>query len=257
MGLRWLPRLLLGFAKASALGFAKASALAVASASALAVASSSALAGGFSVLPTRVQLGSDRGVQSVLLTNTSSQTVTVESQVLVWPEGAGGQQASDVVVTPAVLTLPPGQRMRVRIGLLRAGDGKAERAYRLYFTELPAPAPLQAAGIGVRLRIGIPIFVVPQQANPQSLRWQLQPGGTGLEIEAHNPGNVHARIADARLVDGTDAAALTLASPYVLAGARVRLPMPTALANPPTAASALRVRWMDGDDARDGALAAP
>lgn len=218
-----------------------------------------AQAGGFSVLPTRVQLSGERGVQSILLTNTSSQTMTVETEVQVWPEDASGQQGSDVVVTPAVLTLPPGQRMRVRIGLLRAGDGKAERAYRLYFTELPAPAPLQAAGIGVRLRIGVPVFVAPRQPQPLPLQWQLHAGSEGLEIEAHNPGNVHARIAEPTLVAGAQTAPLAVARPYVLAGARVRVPLPAPLAslNPPAAGVALRVRWMDGDDARDSALALP
>jgi P pilus assembly chaperone PapD len=91
----------------------------------------SAWAGGLSVLPTRLDLGANKGLQSVLITNISAQAVTVETQVLVWPEGAAGQQANDIVVTPAVLTLPPNQRMRVRVGLLRPAGGDVERAYRL------------------------------------------------------------------------------------------------------------------------------
>ncbi len=215
-----------------------------------------ALAGGFSVLPTRVTLAAERAVQSVMLTNTSAQTVTVESQVVVWPEGADGQLAADVVVTPAVVTLPPGQRVRVRIGLLRGGDGAAERAYRIYFTELPAPAPLQGAGIGVRLRVGIPVFVVPLLAQPQPLQWRALHGNEGWQLEAHNPGNVHARMAEPALVAAGQTQRLESPSPYVLAGAVLRMALPAGAA-PPQPVQNLRLRWMDGDDARDSAVALP
>ncbi len=210
-----------------------------------------ATAGGLSVLPTRLDMAQDRGVQSVLLTNTSAQTVTVETQVLVWPEGAAGQQASDVVVNPAVITLPPNQRMRVRVGLLRAGGGEVERAYRLYFTELPALSPLQGAGIGVRLRVGIPVFVAPLKAQPQALQWSASMGPQGWELEARNVGNVHARVTSPALVIDGRPQGLSAPSPYVLAGAGLKLPVG---AQWPAGA---RVRWMDGDDERESAVASP
>lgn len=216
---------------------------------------SGAQAGGFSVLPTRIQFSAERGVQSVLLTNTSAQTVSVESQVLVWPEGAPGQLASDVVVTPAVVTLPPGQRMRVRVGLLRAGDGKAERAYRLYFTELPAPTPLQGAGIGVRLQLGLPVFVAPRERQPQALQWRRLPQREGSDVpllEVFNPGNVHANLVQARVASGADQWPLNLTGLYVLAGLRLQVSLPQELA---ARNEAWQVRWMDGEDAREAAVA--
>lgn len=208
-------------------------------------------AGGFSVMPTRVQLGGDRGVQSVVLTNTSAQTVTVESQVLVWPDGAAEQQSSDVIISPAVATLPPGQRVRLRIGLLRPGKGLKEHAYRIYFTELPAPAALQNAGIGVRLRVGIPVFVAPLQAEPQALRWTWAADSPALEV--HNPGNVHARLQAPTVDDVGRPVVLDSASLYVLAGTRLRIPLPPGWQ--PAVGS--RLRWRDGDDEREGTLALP
>lgn len=225
-----------------------------------------AVAGGFSILPTRLNLAAERAVQSLMLTNTSAQTVTVESQVLVWPEGAPGQLASDVVVTPAVLTLPPGQRMRVRVGLLRGADGRSERAYRIYFTELPAPAPLQGAGVGVRLRIGVPLFVAPKTAQPKALVWRAEQDERGWQLSVHNPGNVHARVVNPSLVLAAAPAApepppLPLASgtPYVLAGATLRIALPPGLAPgvlQGAAPNAARVRWLDGDDAYEATLPA-
>lgn len=206
-----------------------------------------AWSGGFSILPTRVALGSERAVQSVVLTNNGDQTVVLESQVQVWPEGAAGQRVDDLVVSPAVLTLPPGERVRVRIGLLRPSAGAAERAYRLYFTELPTASPLQSAGIGVRLRIGIPVFVAPQQPAPQPLRWEFGSDADGAYLRVSNQGNLHWRVAEpALLLDGAAPVALPLPMPYVLAGTALRLPLPDGT---PVAAG-LHVRWRDGDDVR-------
>jgi fimbrial chaperone protein len=210
-----------------------------------------AWAGGLSVLPTRIDLGSGRAVQSVLLTNTSAQTVTVETQVLVWPEGANGQLANDIVVTPAVVTLPPNQRMRVRIGLLRASASDVERAYRLYFTELPAPAALQGAGIGVRLRVGIPVFLAATRVQPEALQWSAQQGPDGWTLEARNGGNVHTRIGRPALLRDGQTAPLDLPSPYVLARSMLRMPLGEGVV-PGT-----RIRWLDGDDERESAVALP
>jgi fimbrial chaperone protein len=208
-------------------------------------------AGGLTILPTRIDFAPGRGVQSVLLTNTSAQTVTVETQVLVWPEGAMGQLANDVVVTPAVVTLPPNQRVRLRIGLLRPTTSPTERAYRLYFTELTAPAPLQGAGIGVRLRIGIPVFVPPAQVQTQALQWSAHQDTEGWWLTARNDGNVHTRIAQVRLVGVEAQRRIELPGNYVLAHSNLGIPLPGSVA------SDMRVRWMEGEDEREAALVAP
>jgi fimbrial chaperone protein len=208
-------------------------------------------AGGLTILPTRIDFGASRSVQSVLLTNTSPQTVTVETQVVVWPEGAMGQLANDVVVTPAVVTLPPNQRIRLRIGLLRPAVTATERAYRLYFTELAAPSPLQGAGIGVRLRIGIPVFVPPAQIKTEPLQWSTHQDAEGWWLTARNDGNVHTRIARVRLVGPAAPRHVELPGNYVLAHSSLGIPLLGSVD------SDMHVRWMEGEDEREGALVAP
>lgn len=208
-------------------------------------------AGGLTVLPTRVDFGANRGVQSVLITNTSAQTVTVETEVQVWPEGAPGQLANDVVVTPAVVTLPPNQRMRLRIGLLRPASTDTERAYRLYLTELTAPAPLQAAGIGVRLRIGIPVFVAPTQAQPQALQWSARQEADGWSLTARNPGNTHKRAVRLVLSGADGSRRIEPPSNYVLARSSLVIPLQERV--PP----GTRVRWLEGDDERESPVLQP
>jgi fimbrial chaperone protein len=170
---------------------------------------------------------------------------------MVWPEGAIGQLANDVVVTPAVVTLPPNQRARLRIGLLRPTASTTERAYRLYFTELTAPAPLQGAGIGIRLRIGIPVFVPPAQIQAKPLQWSRHQDAEGWWLTARNDGNIHTRIAQVRLVGPQGQRRVELPGNYVLAQSNLGIPLPDAVA------SDMRVRWMEGEDEREGALLAP
>jgi fimbrial chaperone protein len=210
-----------------------------------------AWAGGLSILPTRLDFTAGRGVQSVLLTNTSAQTVSVETEVLARPDGAPGQQASDLVVTPAVVTLPPNQRVRLRVGLLRPSDPEREQAYRLYFTELPAPSPVLGAGIGVRLRVGIPVFVAPQTARPQPLRWTASEGQEGWQLELHNDGNVHARVSRAVLMVDGQAVPIEVNNPYLLARTRQTYPWPAAVK------PGSRVRWLEGSDERESGVALP
>lgn len=201
------------------------------------------------MLPTRIDFGTNRGVQSVLLTNTSAQAITVETQVQVWPEGAPGQLENDVVVTPAVVTLPPNQRMRLRIGLLRPSNGDTERAYRLYFTELSSPAPLQqGSGIGVRLRIGIPVFIAPNQSQPQTLKWFAHQEADGWQLIARNDGNTHVRAAQLMLVGSSGSSHVELPGNYVLARSSLTIPLNDKI--PPGS----RVRWLEGDDERESAL---
>ena len=211
----------------------------------------SAAAGTLSVMPTRVDFSSDRMVQSLLLTNLSGETVTIEAQVQVWPDDAAGQQANDVVVTPAVVTLPPNQRARVRVGLLRRAGADIERAYRVYFTELPVAAPLQNAGIAVRLRIGIPVFVAPDQPQPALLTWAARAVEGSWQLEVSNPGNMHARLGEANLAASGIDGRLPLKLPYVLPGQMVAIPLP----GKPTPGT--RVRWTEGSDAHESAVTLP
>lgn len=213
------------------------------------LSATAAVAGGIAVMPTRVQFASGQGVQSVLLTNHGTQTVTIETHVMVWPEGAVGQRDGDVIVSPAVVTIAPTERVRVRVGLLRRGTGEAEAAYRLYFTELPSPTRRLQDGIGVRMQIGIPVFVAPDRAQAQPLHWSVHDTAGGRTLVVHNDGNVHKRLNSAQL-EGAPSALLP-PTPYVLARSSLAIPLPPGLA-----AAGARVRWSEGDDVREGTVVA-
>jgi fimbrial chaperone protein len=178
-----------------------------------------ATAGGFAVSPLRIELAGGRPVAVLQLTNTSDAPLAVQAQPVRWP--AGDESAPPLVVNPAVATLAPRQTQTFRIGSLERGPAERERSYRIYFTELPSAQP---SGLGVLLRVGVPVFVAPTKPAAQPLQWRLA-GADVLEV--HNPGNVHHRLTELEVVDasGRRLAQPSMASPYVLAGQTVQLPV--------------------------------
>ena len=67
---------------------------------------------------------------------------------------------------------------------------------------------------------------------------------------AHNDGNVHTRISAVQLGSGEDA--LPLSSPYVLAQSTLVVPLPRT-----PASATFKVRWKEGADEREAAVALP
>lgn len=193
--------------------------------------SHAALAAGVGISPMRLVFDAGRGFGQVTLSNTSQETLAVEAQVVPWPADADGQTARDVVVNPPMATLAPGARITLRVALLRRPAADRERAYRLYVTELPAPLAPGVQAIGVRLRVGIPLFVAAAAPQTQPLVWRLQADEQGPLLVAHNPGNVHQRVHELRVGDGEGLPAPVQGSPYVLPGSHATFRLP-ALARP-------------------------
>lgn len=189
-------------------------------------AATPAHAGGISVAPLQVVFTAERSISAVTLTNTSHETLTVEAETLPWPADAAGQTVKDVTVNPPISTLAPGEKVTVRVGLVRRLPVTIERAYRLYFTELPTLRSQDAQGIGVRLRLGIPLFVATADAVSAPLQWSARVEGDGMVLTALNPGNVHQRISHLAAAHGGTRYPARQSSPYVLPGQRTVFRVP-------------------------------
>lgn len=179
-------------------------------------AAGQAQAGGISVSPVRVVFTPERSVSAITLTNTSRETLTIEAETLPWPADAEAQTPKDITVNPPISTLAPGEKVTVRVGLVRRLPSTVERSYRLYFTELPTLRSQDAQGVGVRLRLGIPLFVAAGNAAPAALEWSAQREGEALMVTALNPGNVHQRITRLTAAQGARRFDAAQSSPYVL-----------------------------------------
>jgi fimbrial chaperone protein len=126
------------------------------------------------------------------------------------------------LITPPIATIPPGSEQILRVGLRRRLHPSRELAFRVFVQEVPAAAPaLAPVGLRVAMRIGLPVFVLPDAGARPDLQFAIErsPGG-GLRVHARNVGSAHAQIIgiEVRERDAGEPLARLEALHYILPG---------------------------------------
>ncbi|MCX7053525.1 MAG: fimbria/pilus periplasmic chaperone [Proteobacteria bacterium] len=172
----------------------------LASMAACALPSAQAIAGTFSISPVRVDLAAQSTTGVVTIRNQEEQPVVVQAETRLWQQTSAGEQLEptrDVLVTPAVFTIPPQGSQVVRIALRRDVDPRTELSYRLILTEVPQQAAPGFNGLNMALRMSLPIFIAAQAPTAPQVKWSAarSPDGT-VTVTALNAGSEHARVLD-------------------------------------------------------------
>jgi len=191
---------------------------------ALVALSAPAAAGTFTISPLRVDFADTTGTAALTIRNEDAVPVVVQTQGLAWSQ-EGGQDAlapsRDLLISPAVFTLPPGGSQLVRVALRRGVDPVRELTYRLTLQEVPQAASPDFNGLQVALRLSVPVFVEPRAAAAPDVSWAAARDADGkLSVTARNDGSAHARILSFS-VKTADGATTVLEQPgltYVLPG---------------------------------------
>lgn len=198
--------------------------------------------------PVSLTLRSGQDGTWLWLSNSSNRPLRARASLFAWSQADGSehlQRTGDLVVSPAVIDIPPAGRQRVRVARRTAnGPVQAEAAYRLLLEGGAGPG---ADPTGA-LRYSIPVFSQPDGATRARLsaRIEIEAGGRA-RLRLDNAGERHARITDLVLVDrsgGLHTIADNLAG-YVLAGRHKYWPLP-----PGMSATALGARVQAGVDGR-------
>jgi fimbrial chaperone protein len=171
----------------------------VASAAAFGLSPAPAQAGSFSISPLRADLSASARTGALTLRNQETAPVVVQAQAMLWEQADGQEQLTptrDILVNPAVFTLPANGSQLVRVALRRPVDAQRELTYRLILTEVPQPASPDFNGLNVALRLSLPVFVAPSAAKAEArLEWTAGRTADGsIAITARNAGNAHARV---------------------------------------------------------------
>lgn len=183
--------------------------------------SSTANAGSFTVAPVRIELTVPRRAASIEVQNTGDRPAQIQVERYRWLADNGGddglEATEDVIATPPIFTLAPGQKQIVRVLLFGAPDPAREGTFRIILQETalddPPPNAVQAL-----LRINMPMFVTPPGARSE-LTWSMQRDGERWWLLMENTGNAHAHIHGARTLSGQD----IKATGYLLPGERRRV----------------------------------
>ncbi|WP_298931022.1 molecular chaperone [uncultured Ramlibacter sp.] len=120
-----------------------------------------AQAGGFAIVPLRVELGPNRA-SSLSVTNTD-EAKTFEARAVRWTQANYDDtytQTDELLLAPATFRLEKGASQVVRVQLNRRQDG-AEHAYRIFIDEVPAAQEIKANSLKTIVSMAIPVFVAP------------------------------------------------------------------------------------------------
>jgi fimbrial chaperone protein len=184
-----------------------------------------ASAGSFSISPLRMDLSQQSTTAALTVRNEDAAPVIVQAEAFAWSQSAGEdtlEATKDLLVSPAVFTLPPKGAQLVRVALRRPADPKRELSYRLTLLEVPPQASPDFTGLTVALKVSLPVFVASMSPSPAELAWSATRNSGGeLVLHVVNDGETHARILNYTLAPTTGTAAPLQESvaAYVLPGA--------------------------------------
>ena len=207
--------------------FARTRAISLAVAAGCTATASPLLAGAFRVAPINVEVRAGTSASALTIQNLSQQPMTIQLRVFRWRQVGGVESlepSSDVIASPPLTSIAPGQNHVVRIVRVSGGDVTSEESYRLWVDEVPDPRNSRPGEVNLLLRQSIPVFFESRSTTLPILRLAIERRGDTFDLVLANSGSRRERISDLRVVDAggvqLDARAGLLG--YVLAGSSMR-----------------------------------
>ena len=178
------------------------------------------------ITPIRITLDPQNPNAVMTLINRGEGDTLLQLSVMAWSQDQTGDALAptrDVLANPGVFLLKGGEQQVARFALRVAPDIK-ERSYRIVIQEVPRQRVEN--GLATVLRLMVPVFVPTPNPNV-AMDWSARAVPQGLEITAHNPGNVHVQIKTVKLSGGAAVLATKTVNLYVLPGATgtIRVPL--------------------------------
>lgn len=196
-------------------------------------------------------LEADQQASALWLENRGTETANLQIRVFAWNQSGFAEQYQnqrDVIGSPPVAKIEPGQKQLVRLTRTREVPPGQELAYRIIIDEIPSAQPpaaeagKTAAAIRFQMRYSVPLFAYgaglwskedsTRQRDPKSiglpqLSWRTVAVDGRPYVEVRNQGAVHARLTDVAFKQGGQSKPLAEGLlGYVLPGAVMRWPAP-------------------------------
>jgi fimbrial chaperone protein len=180
-----------------------------------------AQAGGFAIVPLRVDLGPGRSA-SLTVTN-GEEAKTFEVRAMRWKQANRQdqyEQSDELLVAPATFRLEKGASQVVRVQLNRPLDA-AEHPYRLFIDEVPAAAEVKPNTLKTVVSMAVPVFVAPSSGPLTKGEAALSAAlvNNVLKIEMRNTGKANLKLREWTVSSGKAGELLKVpTAAYVLAG---------------------------------------
>jgi len=175
----------------------------------LVLGASQALASALQVMPVRIQVEAPSAASVITVSNPGDQPLAAQLRVFRW-ERVGGKDklvpTKDVVASPPLTKLAPGQPYVVRIIRVSKKPLSGEETYRLLVDEIPSPQAAPSFGPRFAIRQSIPVFFTDPAAVPV-LSWDAVASQGRLILKARNEGQRRVRISALKAVSKTGTSA--------------------------------------------------
>lgn len=159
----------------------------------------------FKVTPVNVLLSRRTSTALLTLTNESDRLLRFQASVFLWDQTREGKMelspTRDILFFPPIFSVEPGATRKVRLGSA-AAFGSVEKAYRIFFEELPELVPAgdsTQSQLQIRTRVGIPIFLQPEESEIGSRVDSVSARAGILHFSVRNTGNVHVNLRGIRV----------------------------------------------------------
>src|SRR5690606_4984286 len=123
------------------------------------------------VAPILVELEDGENAEALWLSNSGEKPIRAQVRVLAWSQAGSEDQldpSRDLLASPPILEIAPGERQLVRIVRPDSGPVPAEQAFRLLVDELPDPEQEVSSGLQFLLQYSVPVFVLPPGIAPRN-----------------------------------------------------------------------------------------
>ena len=163
---------------------------------------SSAQASTFNVNPIKLHLSSSAKSAVLSVRNTSSEVLRFQITAYKWNQREDGEvelkPTKDLVYFPRMMKLEPGAQRKVRLGMARKDDAKAEqgeRTYRIIVEELPSRRSKKVANqLQILTRMSIPVFEAPPKVVKTSTVAGARAEAGKFSFDVQNNGTVHTML---------------------------------------------------------------
>lgn len=198
-------------------------ALALASLLACACAGAPAQAASLQASPVLVEMTDKAPTAVITVRNTGDKPINVQTRVMRWTQEGGREsleEADDVVASPPMTTLRPGNNYAVRVVRTARGALSDEQAYRVLVDQLPDADSQRSGTVALVMRHSIPVFIGTGEAGQPKVSWTLGSRNGKLTLRATNSGSRRLRLAQVsvKLADGRKISFGNGLMGYVLAG---------------------------------------
>ena len=196
--------------------------------------------GSLLIWPVNPVIEGDARAAALWLENPGKTPITLQVRIFAWAQQDNDNvyaQQDDVVGTPPIISIAPGERQLIRLTRTTPPPAVAEKPYRIVVDEVPTGAGSAAPGASVsfRMRYSLPLFSYAQRGNSKArpaapapqISWRTGADNGERFIEIHNTGVGHARLTDVSFAAGPKNSPVAQGLlGYVLPGSSMRWPLP-------------------------------